>query len=88
MITDNVFEFWLEEMEVGLFEASFPRTPGRYRYMPYRGQGHSDMQAKLSAGEPAVCHFLDDGWKVSFTITRCPEYGVVKVSDINLPNSN
>jgi hypothetical protein len=82
MMANYAFEFWFEEMPVGLFEA-IPRAPGRYGYMPYRGPGHFDMQRKLKTGEPAVCYFLDGETEVSFTITGCPEYGVLEVSHVD-----
>ena len=86
-MTSDILHFWFEGNEVGYFEDTLPRAAGRYRYMPYRGPGHSDMQSKLKNGEPAVCHFLVNGLKLRFTVNECPEYGVVSVTEIGHPES-
>jgi hypothetical protein len=38
-------EFMFDGMAVGFFEeVKPPSSPGLYRYMPYRGPGHYEMQ--------------------------------------------
>ena len=40
-------EFMFDGKPVGYFEErELPRVPGRYRYMPYRGLGHYEMQRR------------------------------------------
>jgi len=72
-------EFSYEGMPVGYFEeAAYPTAPGRYRYMPYRGEGHYRMQAALRAGARPRCIF---GSSASFAVLECPEYGVLELVD-------
>jgi len=69
-------------MAVGLFkDADYPRTPGRYRYEPFRGPGHYEMQTRRRSGESPRCYYDSAGVRVSFTVRDCSEYGVLELSD-------
>jgi|GEM_PF-1541414 len=70
-------------MPVGYFEGSqSPSTLGLYRYMPYRGPGHYEMQERLRAGDPPPrCSNEYDGVRVTFTVKGCTAYGVLELHD-------
>jgi hypothetical protein len=75
-------EFSYEGMPVGYFEeAGYPTAPGRYRYMPYRGPGHSKMQTAMRAGSRPCCTFRTEGRVVSFVVVDCPGYGILESVD-------
>jgi hypothetical protein len=69
---------------VGLF-GQFPSAPGRYRYEPYRGLGHYEMQKLLHAGGAARCHYDVGERRVAFTVKQCPEYGVLELDEFQMP---
>jgi hypothetical protein len=72
--------FMFDGMAVSIFEgADYPRASGRYRYEPYRGPGHYEMQVRLRSGESPRCCYDCDGVRVSFTVRNCPEYGVLEL---------
>ena len=74
-------------MLVGSLE-EMPRSPGRYRYEPYRGLGHYEMQMlRRSGGSPRCCYDAGDE-RVSFTIHDCPEYGVLELIDFEISPRN
>jgi hypothetical protein len=78
--TTSKAEFSYKGMSVGFFEAAgYPTAPGRYRYMPYRGGGHYEMQTALKAGSRPRCSFRTDKRVVSFAVIACPEYGVLEL---------
>ena len=77
-------EFFFDGMAVGYFEeAESPRSAGLYRYMPYRGPGHYEMQTLSQGGGLPRCYYEADGIRVSFTVRGCPEYGVLELSDFD-----
>ena len=81
-MADLEHDFMFEGMEVGVFEGvDSPRSPGRYRYEPYRGPGHYEMQTRRRSGESPRCYYDRDGVRVSFTVRDCPEYGVLELCD-------
>ena len=72
-------EFWFQGLPVGFFEEpEYPRTSGRYRYMPYRGPGHYRMGQALAHG-PAQCSFKAGWRRRKFTVKSVPEYGVLEI---------
>ena len=76
-------EFMFDGMPVGCFE-QMPRSPGCYRYEPYRGPGHYEMQTlRRSGGSPRCFYDADDG-RVSFTVRDCPKYGVLELYDFDI----
>lgn len=78
-------DFFFEGIAVGYFEeVSPPRSPGSYRYMPYRGSGHYEMQTIRRAGGSPRCYYEADGFRVSFTVRDCPEYGVLELCDFDI----
>jgi hypothetical protein len=73
-------EFSYKGMPVGLFEEEgYPTAPGRYRYMPYRGSGHYEMQTALKEGSRPRCSIRTRNREVSFAVSACPEYGVLEL---------
>ena len=78
------FQFSYKGMPVGSFELeSYPTAPGRYRYMPYRGPGHYELQTALRTGAQPHCTFQARGRAVSFVVVDCPEYGVLEVAEFD-----
>ena len=81
MIEDNL-SFMVEAMAVGYFiDAEYPRQSGRYRYMPYRGPGHYQMQLELRERGSARCYYDIGTKRVSFTVIDCPAYGLLELAD-------
>lgn len=75
-------DFYFDGMEVGYFEQDdYPTTDGKYRYMPYRGRGHYEMQTSLERGDEARCSYDAGGQHVTFVVRKCPEHGVLVLSD-------
>jgi hypothetical protein len=72
-------EFFFEELVVGYFENRLPSSPGQYRYMPFRGQGHFRLMECLSSG-PARCHYVIDGERHYFVVERAPSLHVLQIS--------
>jgi hypothetical protein len=67
---------------VGEFEGrERPRRDGRYRHMPYRSGSHADLQVQLHAGRQPQCHYDEGDVRISFTVSSCPEYGVLELRD-------
>jgi hypothetical protein len=76
------FTFEFKGRSVGRFEESdYPRTPGRYRYEPFRGPGHYKMQTFLRGGGKPRCYYNEGINRVYFTVNDCPEYGVLDLRD-------
>jgi hypothetical protein len=71
-------EFMFDGMPVGCFE-QMPRSPGRYRYEPYRGPGHYEVQTLRRSGGNPRCYYESGAERVSFTVRDCPEYGVLEL---------
>jgi hypothetical protein len=75
-------EFSFRSRVVGYFEEpSFPRTAGRYRYMPYRGPGHYELGQALAHG-PARCSCVGEDGIVEFDVVSAPEYGVLEIDHV------
>ena len=75
-------DFLLKGMEVGRFdESGLPRRTGRYRYEPYRGPGHHDVQEQLLAGLHPRCYYDADDVRISFAVCDNPEFGVFELRD-------
>jgi hypothetical protein len=80
-------EFSYEGMPVGYFEEErYPMSPGRYRYVPYRGPGHYEMQTARRAGAHPRCTFQAGGRAVSFTVVNCSDYGVLELAEFDGEN--
>ena|ERR1700722_10405025 len=79
-MTIREIEFSYKDMPVGVFqEEAFPTAPGHYRYMPYRGGGHYEMQKALHAGSRPRCTFRTLDRVVSFAVVDCPEPHVLEL---------
>ena len=82
-------DFLFEGMEVGYFEETeMPRAAGRFRYMPYRGPGHYEMQTQRRAGSSPRCYYDADDVRVAFSVRDCPEYGVLELCDFEISSRN
>jgi hypothetical protein len=74
--------FYFERMPVGRFvQSDYPTTDGQYRYMPYRGPGHYEMQTSLRRGDEVRCAYDAGGQHVTFAVRECPEYGALVLGD-------
>lgn len=80
-------DFYFRDMVVGIF-AEMPRASGRFRYEPYRGLGHYEMQALLSSGGYPQCYYDSGDVRVVFTVRDCPEYGVLELGDFEVMPRN
>jgi hypothetical protein len=69
-------------MVVGYFEQAYPKTAGRYRYMPYRGPGHYMLGRALATG-PARCTFESGGGPVHCTVRSLPESHVIEIEAVS-----
>jgi hypothetical protein len=74
--------FYFDGMAVGHFEQDdYPTTDGQYRYMPYRGPGHYEMQTSLERGDEVRCSYKTRGQHVTFVVRECPEHGALVLAD-------
>jgi hypothetical protein len=77
--------FMFEGKPVGYFrESKYPVAGGIYRYMPFRGPDHSEMQNSLSSSGKAHCYYKVDATIVEFTVVDCPRYGVLELEEFKL----
>ena len=77
-------QFSFDGAPVGYFEEpSYPREPGEYRYMPFRGIGHYNLVRALAEG-PALCRFVDMDYAYEFWVSSRPRYGVLAIEKIVL----
>lgn len=77
-------EFSYDGMPVGYFEEErYPTVPGRYRYEPYGGPGHYEMQTAREAGARPRCTYREGNRVVSFTVNDCPEYGMLELVEFS-----
>jgi hypothetical protein len=75
-------EFFYDGMAVGTFEElEYPRKNGTFRYMPYRGAGHYEMQTARRNAVLPRCYYDDDQERVFFTVVDCPEYGILELTN-------
>jgi hypothetical protein len=82
-------DFMLNGQPVGYFlEPEYPRHDGHYRYMPYRGFGHYELQIALRDGRRVRCYFDNDNSRVSFAVRDCPEQGVLDLCEFQTSPRN
>jgi hypothetical protein len=75
-------EFLFDDLPAGRFEGpEYPRSPGRYRYEPYRGPGHYLMHIRRKAEGAARCDYDFDALRMFFTVKDSPEHGVLALLD-------
>jgi hypothetical protein len=78
-------DFFYRKMPVGFFqEAGFPKAPGRYRYMPYRGAGHYELGQALRRGEHCECASHAVNPLVTFRAVAIPAYGEIELDDFQI----
>ena len=78
-------EFTYDGKPVGYFEEpECPRVSGRYRYVPYRGPGHYELQLAVRDGKTPRC-VVPSNPEISFAVLACPEYGVLELSEFSRP---
>ena len=73
-------EFFFGEDSVGYFESQPLSSPGKYRYMPFRGLGHFRLVQALASSGSQRCYYLAAGEKHYFTVERIPSLHVLEVS--------
>lgn len=67
---------FFETGAVGAFRTfRWPRTPGVYRYMPFRSMPHLRMHERLRSAGSARCYYERAGKRVYFTVNGHPKYG-------------
>ncbi|HJY28603.1 MAG TPA: hypothetical protein VJ306_11290 [Pyrinomonadaceae bacterium] len=72
-------------MPVGYFEETeYPRKAGRYRYMPYRGPGHYQMQTETRESGRARCYYNIASERVFFDVLACAEYGFLELRNFKI----
>jgi len=65
-----LLDFFTDGKAVGHFLTEYPLLPGRYRFEPYRGEGHAILALSLKAGTPVSCSFPAEGTDVIFTVVQ------------------
>lgn len=74
--------FMFDGMPVGYFaQPEFPRAPGRFRYIPFGGRAHHEMQTQRQAGISPRCYFDTGKEIISFVVQDCPAYGEFVIGD-------
>jgi hypothetical protein len=64
-------KFFIDRKAIGYFlNDAYPAHPGRYRYEPYRGEGHATLAACLQKGTAAICSFSPNKPEFTVTITQ------------------
>lgn len=67
---------------VGYFsQPEFPRAAGRFRYVPFRGPGHYELQKQRQDGKSPKCYFDTGREIISFVVQNCPAYGEIVIGD-------
>lgn len=80
-------EFFYDGMEVSYFEESdYPQKNGKFRYMPYRGPGHYEMQTARANGIFPRCYYDEGRERIFFTVLDCPEYGILELATFERTN--
>ncbi len=74
--------FFFGHLVVGCFEDEAPLSAGSYRYMQFRGAGHSHLVQELTRKGPQYCHYVADGKSRYFTVMRIPSPYVLEVSEM------
>lgn len=76
--------FRYEGQPVGTFKGlmTFPTTPGKLRYDPFRGLGHLKMIEACQRHGFARCTYMTLKGTVEFTVRTLDEYGVLEISDL------
>jgi hypothetical protein len=74
--------FMFEGKPVGYFrESKYPMADGMYRYTPFRGPGHYEMQNSLNSSGKAHCYYKVNATIVEFKVVDCPGYGVLELEE-------
>jgi hypothetical protein len=80
--------FFFEDRPVGYFEDDqLPCSPGSYRYVPYRGPGHLQLQQALVSQGPQRCHYIAKNAKRYFTVVACPAHGLLELANFDVPDA-
>jgi hypothetical protein len=63
-------QFLFDDKPVGRFVGrAYPARAGRYRFSPFRGEGHALFAAALRQTAPVLCHFTREGRRIPLQIT-------------------
>ena len=74
-LPDRNVIFHLEnEYDIGTIER-IPDEDGSYKYQPFRGIGHYEMETQLESGMSAKCYVRTS----KFIVKNIPEYGVIQI---------
>lgn len=74
-VTDDL-EFYFQCEAVGVLQRA-PGTEGEYEigYEPYPGPGHYELQRTLRERQSAICEYMQQQERKTFTVLGCPCYG-------------
>jgi hypothetical protein len=85
MEADVKLEFRFGGHAAGRFDdvVTYPKVPGRYKYMPYRGPGHLLLQEECRRSGFARCTYAAPGGDCVFSARTCAEYGILDIDEIS-----
>jgi hypothetical protein len=84
-IAETKGEFMFDGAAVGIFVgAEHPKTPGLYRYEPYRSFAHYEVRTLLQKGEHPRCYYDCGRTRVKFTVRASPDYGVLELCEFEI----
>ena len=72
-VDGETLDFFIEGCRnpVGIFRGPpYPEVPGRFKYKPYRGEGHVALCEALESGRSAQCWYESLGQHVAFEVSR------------------
>jgi hypothetical protein len=78
--------FFFQDHVVGSLKEEIPMTGGAFRYEPFRGVGHLNLQKELNEKGIAHCYRNLDGAMIEFSVAQNPKYGTLSVEPTNSPN--
>jgi hypothetical protein len=79
----SVLAFFIDDMVVGTFETDqYPKQDGDYKYIPYRGTGHLELQNRLKNNGTAQCKYKMNSRVMTFDVIACPQYGIVTIANV------
>jgi hypothetical protein len=84
MAAQTRLDFCCDGLVAGYFidMATYPTTPGRYRYVPYRGPGHLRLRQQFASAGFARCSWSAPDQQVAFVARSGGEYGFLLIEPI------
>ena len=85
MVVDVKLDFRCGGKLAGQFidVATYPKMPGRYRYMPYRGPGHLFLQEECRRSGFARCTYAGPSGEIAFVVRAGTEHGILELDEIH-----